>query len=146
MVKLNTIIAANAASIKQQPLVAVFVGATNGIGEYTVRELCKTHGSDGRGLEIFLLARNATTAQSIIAQCASECSRVNFHFVQIGDISLLQSVDTACEQVLQILNESNNTDEVSGRPRIDLLVMSQGKVEFGARQGRSRLTTCRLSG
>ncbi|KAK5999696.1 hypothetical protein QM012_005102 [Aureobasidium pullulans] len=126
MVKLTTVTAANAALIKKQPLTAVFVGATNGIGEFTVRELCKTHGHNGPGLRIVIVGRNEKVAQQIITECRSVCSSVDFHFVQGGDISLLHSVDEACDQLRTVLE----TTKTSG---IDMLVMTQGKVEFGPR-------------
>ncbi|KAH0359329.1 hypothetical protein KCU65_g10022, partial [Aureobasidium melanogenum] len=126
MVKLTTVTAANVAFIKKQPLTAVFVGATNGIGEFTVRELCKTHGHEGPSLRIIIVGRNEKVAQQIITECKSLCSSVDFHFVQGGDISLLRSVDEACDEVKSIL-ETTKTSSV------DMLVMTQGKVEFGPR-------------
>lgn len=130
MVKLATITAANAAFIKQQPLTAVFVGATNGIGEFTVRELCKTHGHDGPGLKVIIVGRNEKAAQTIIDECKTICSGAEFHFVQAGDISLLKSVDKACDEIRGILA----TAKVPG---IDILVQTQGRVEFGGRIGMS---------
>jgi NAD(P)-dependent dehydrogenase (short-subunit alcohol dehydrogenase family) len=135
MVKLATITAANGAFVKHQPLTAVFVGATNGIGEFTVRETCKTHGHDGPGLRIIIVGRNEKAAQTIIEDCKTICSTVDFHFIQAGDISLLQSVDRVCKEIQNLL-EAN---KVSG---IDILVQSQGKVEFGGRIGMSVLCSC----
>ena len=63
MVKINTVKAANAAFINRQPLTAVFVGATGGIGEATVRQLCKIHGSGGLGHRIIIVGRNTIAAQ-----------------------------------------------------------------------------------
>jgi NAD(P)-dependent dehydrogenase (short-subunit alcohol dehydrogenase family) len=132
MVKLTTITAANSAFIKRQPLTAVFVGATNGIGEFTVRELCKTHGQDGPGLRIIMVGRNEKAAQTIIEECKTVCSTASFHFVQAGDISLLQGVDKACNDIGDILATNN-------APGIDILIQSQGRVEFGGRIGKSSL-------
>ncbi|KAI5194677.1 hypothetical protein E4T39_08548 [Aureobasidium subglaciale] len=126
MVKLGTITAANAEFIKQQSLTAVFVGATSGIGEFTVRELYKTHGKLGPGLRVILVGRNAKAAHTIIDDCKSLYSSSEFHFVQLDDLSLLRSVDQACEKIKTILNAIDN-------PSIDLLIQSQGKVEFGGR-------------
>jgi NAD(P)-dependent dehydrogenase (short-subunit alcohol dehydrogenase family) len=129
MVKLATITAANSAFVRRQPLTAVFVGATNGIGEFTVRELCKTHGHDGPGLRIIIVGRNEKAAQTIINECKTICSATEFHFVEAGDISLLQSVDKACNEIRELL-ESTKT------PGIDILVQSQGRVQFGGRIGK----------
>ncbi|CAD0090824.1 unnamed protein product [Aureobasidium vineae] len=130
MVKLNTIASANTAFIKQQRLTAVFVGATNGIGEFTVRELCKTNGNSGPGLRIILVGRNENAARTIIDECKSLCTTAEFHFVQAGDISLLQSVDKACDEIKKIV-------EATKTKGIDMLIMTQGKVEFGGRIGQS---------
>ncbi|KAI4852897.1 hypothetical protein E4T44_01190 [Aureobasidium sp. EXF-8845] len=126
MVKLATITAANGAFVKNQPLTAVFVGATNGIGEFTVRELCKIHGRDGPGLKIIIVGRNEKAAQTIIEECKMICSPVDFLFVQAGDISLLQSVDKVCKDIQDLL-------EAIKANGIDILIQSQGKVEFGGR-------------
>lgn len=128
MVKLATITGANSAFVKRQPLTAVFVGATNGIGEFTVRELCKTHGHDGLGLTIIIVGRNEKAAQTIIDECKTICPAAVFHFVQAGDISLLRSVDKACDEI-------RNSLESTKAPGIDILVQSQGRVEFGGRIG-----------
>lgn len=130
MVKLASATAANLAFVRQQPLTAVFVGATNGIGEYTMRALCKTHGHDGPGLRIILLGRNTTAAQRIKIECMAVCPNAVFHFIAAGDISLLRNVDKACKQVQMVLEESNDT------PRVDMLVMCQGEVNFGGRIGQ----------
>lgn len=137
MVKLTTVTAANLAFVKKQPLSAVFVGATNGIGEFTVRELCKTHGHDGPGLRIIIVGRNEKAANQIMTECRYLCSSIESHFVQGGDISLLHSVDKACDEVKSILE----TTKTNG---IDMLVMTQGKVEFGPRIGEARLPPCLL--
>ncbi|KAH0333662.1 hypothetical protein KCU81_g9785, partial [Aureobasidium melanogenum] len=126
MVKLTTVTAANVAFIKKQSLTAVFVGATNGIGEFTVRELCKTHGHEGPSLRIIIVGRNEKAAQQIMTECKFLCSSVDFHFVQGGDISLLHSVDKSCDEIRSILETTKTTS-------IDMLVMTQGKVEFGPR-------------
>ncbi|KAI4728784.1 hypothetical protein E4T49_03458 [Aureobasidium sp. EXF-10728] len=126
MVKLTTVTSANTAFIKQQHLTAVFVGATNGIGEFTVRELCKTHGNSGSGLRIILVGRNENAARTIINACKLLCATAEFHFVQAGDISLLAHVDKACEEIKTILTATKTQS-------IDILIMTQGKVEFGGR-------------
>ncbi|THW25066.1 hypothetical protein D6D23_04672 [Aureobasidium pullulans] len=126
MVKINTVKAANAAFINRQPLTAVFVGATGGIGEATVRQLCKIHGSGGPGLRIIIVGRNTIAAQRIIEECKQAGPHVEICFVHAGDISLLRNVDQACIKVTEILKSSETA-------QVDMLIMSQGKVEFGGR-------------
>ena len=126
MVKINTVKAANAAFINRQPLTAVFVGATGGIGEATVRQLCKIHGSGGPGHRIIIVGRNTIAAQRIIEECKQAGPHVEICFVHAGDISLLRNVDQACIKVTEILKSSETA-------QVDMLIMSQGKVEFGGR-------------
>ncbi|KAH0287099.1 hypothetical protein M436DRAFT_58705 [Aureobasidium namibiae CBS 147.97] len=126
MVKLAIITAANSALIKAQPLTAVFVGATNGIGEFTVRELCKTHGHEGPGLRIIIVGRNEEAARNIIDECELTCSATQFRFVQAEDISLLRNVDKTCTKIQESLQGLE-------APGIDILIQSQGRVEFGGR-------------
>ncbi|THY22378.1 WD40 repeat-like protein [Aureobasidium pullulans] len=111
---------ANAAFINRQPLTAVFVGATGGIGEATVRQLCKIHGSGGPGLRIIIVGRNTIAAQRIIEECKQAAPHVEIRFVQAGDISLLRNVDQACIKVTEILKSSETA-------QVDMLIMSQGQ-------------------
>ncbi|KAK3110619.1 hypothetical protein LTR53_014891 [Teratosphaeriaceae sp. CCFEE 6253] len=52
MVQLNVVRAANKVLAQERPLVAVFVGATSGIGEYTLLALARSHGDTRKGLRV----------------------------------------------------------------------------------------------
>lgn len=132
MVRLNVVRAANAALVNSQPLVAVFVGGTSGIGEYTLRALASTHSDKGKGLRVYIVGRKAAAADAIIADCQRVCPAGQFKFVQADDLALLKDVDRVCEEIVK-------NEEVEGqdgqKPGIDLLFMSQACSIFGKRKG-----------
>ena len=132
MAKVDILSAANAALVKR-PLVAVFVGGTSGIGEYTLRALASTHGTIGAGLRVYIIGRNANAAEQIIADCRQLAPSGEFRFMQVTDLSLLKEVDKCCIDLIDM-----ESKETSDAPRIDLLVMSQGILLFGARKGTPR--------
>jgi len=132
MVHLDIVRAANTALAKSQPLVAVFVGGTSGIGEYTLRALASAHGTTGKTLRVYLVGRNAASAVKILADCRKECAGSDFRFVQAKDLRLLRDVDKTCAEILRLEKE----EEGNGGPaRVDMLFMSQGLVLFGGRVG-----------
>ncbi|KAF4555556.1 Hypothetical protein D9617_2g055170 [Elsinoe fawcettii] len=116
---------ANKALIASQPLVAVFVGGTSGIGEHAFAQLAATHGTGGKGLRAYIVGRNAQAAAKSIAEARRVCPEGLFQFVQAKDLSLLKDVDIACEEVIKLETEAAKKDMTVGKPRIDLLYMSQ---------------------
>jgi len=123
MVALPVVRASNTALVQSHPLVAVFVGGTSGIGEYTIRALAATHGDHGKGLRIYIIGRNAAAAEQTIAYCRSVCSRGQFLFVKANDLSLLKDVDRVCAEIVRL--EEKGVASNGGKPRLDILVMSQ---------------------
>ncbi|OAA53197.1 NAD(P)-binding domain protein [Cordyceps fumosorosea ARSEF 2679] len=75
-------------------LVAVFVGGTSGIGEYTLKELARA----ARKPRIYILGRSQTSFDRIAADCKQINPEGRYSFVQ-GDISLLRNVDRLCHKV-----------------------------------------------
>lgn len=132
MVKLDIVRAANSALPKTQPLVAVFIGGTSGICEYTFRSLVTAHANVGKGLRAYIVGRNAGAAESSISDCQKICPTGQFRFVQAEDLALLKDVDRVC---LKIIEAENSEVGNGGKPRIDLLVMSQACAIFGPRKG-----------
>ncbi|TKA83744.1 hypothetical protein B0A55_00081 [Friedmanniomyces simplex] len=129
MVQLSAVESANITLVQLRPLVAVFVGATSGIGEYTLLALARAHGENGKGLRVYLVGRNATSAKSIIAECQRLCPSGDFRFVQVDTLTLLRDTDECCKRITKM----ETADPFGGgEPRIDILCMSQGFVRFGA--------------
>jgi len=116
-------------SLVQQPLVAVFTGATSAIGEYIARALAKVHGKSGKGLRIYIVGRSQQKAEKNIADYRRICPVGDFRFIK-ADLRLLREVDDACADI--IAQEAKETDG-----RIDMLYMTQGEVRFGGRFGVS---------
>lgn len=141
MVPLPLIRSTNTAVAQAQPLIAVFVGATTGIGEFSVRALAKAHGVQGKGLRIYIIGRNAAAAEKIFKECREVCPNGQFVFVRGGDISLLKNVDAASVEILRLENEREKEESGKeggmGKARIDFLVMCQGVVYFDGRKGKS---------
>ncbi|KAI9727612.1 MAG: hypothetical protein M1834_008052 [Cirrosporium novae-zelandiae] len=131
MVHLDIVHACNAILVETQPLVAVFVGGTSGIGECSVRALTATHANRGKGLRLYIVGRNNDAAEKIISDCLEVCPTGQFRFVRANDLSLLKDVDRVCAEIVQAEGEANTT---GGIPRVDLLVMTQGYLSLESRK------------
>ncbi|KAK3671275.1 hypothetical protein LTR78_008910 [Recurvomyces mirabilis] len=128
MAPLPIVRSTNIKNLTSRPITAVFISATSGIGEATLRQLCKAHGKNGRGLRIYLVARNESVAELILDECRQDCPNGDFRFVKVGDLTLLRDVDAACESLIKMERGSGGLGDVEGR--IDLLVLTQGFVRF----------------
>ena len=178
MVKLDAVRVANAAFVRSlsqsqaqsqsrsssrsqshaRTYVAVFVGGTSGIGEYTVRALVATFARntpsrfDGNQprLRIYIVGRNEKAAERTIADCTSICPAAQFRFVKGQDLSLLRDVDRVCGEIGRMEREEVSKENGRGRgggdggnedekveAKIDLLFMSQAILNFGGREGTS---------
>lgn len=133
MVNLSTIRTANSNLVNSQPLVAVFVGGNSGIGEYTLRALVDHHSAKGKGLCIYIVGRNAKSANKIIEDCMAKCPDGKYHFINAKDLSSLRNVDDAAAQIIQHQQENHADGESS---RVDMLFMTQGGIYFPPRKGR----------
>ncbi|THY44393.1 hypothetical protein D6C98_08215 [Aureobasidium pullulans] len=130
---LASAIAVNDKWSKARPLTAVFVGATSGIGEYTIRSLAAHYGKSTQGLCLFLVGRTKTAASAILSDCRKLCPSGEFHFVQASDLSLIRDVDVACEEIKKLVGESSASKGAVAC--IDLLVMSHADFHIGGRRG-----------
>ena len=135
MVKLSVVRAANKTLTSTHPLVAVFPGGTSGIGEYAIRALATTHGKDGKGLRAYIAGRNQSAAENIIADCQTVCPSGQFHFVQAKDLSLIEDVDRLSNEIIKL--EEQEAKAAGTTPRIDILIMTQGVLDFKPRNGTS---------
>ncbi|CAG7938658.1 unnamed protein product [Penicillium olsonii] len=96
MVSLTDVQASNANIATALPagLVAVFVGATNGIGEATVKEFARSTHSP----HAYLVGRSQEAAARIIAECRQLNPVGEFIFIQ-ADVSLMRNVDEVCHEI-----------------------------------------------
>ncbi|THV92810.1 hypothetical protein D6D27_04713 [Aureobasidium pullulans] len=98
MVALETIRASNSriASTLPSGLVAIFVGATNGVGEATVRQFAK-YASAPR---VYLIGRSQDAGTRIVNECRALNAKGEFTFIS-EDTSLMRNVDEICETIKQ---------------------------------------------
>ncbi|KAF2656365.1 putative short-chain dehydrogenases/reductase [Lophiostoma macrostomum CBS 122681] len=115
MVALEDVISSNERIAETFPngLVAVFVGGTSGVGEYTV----KAFASYVRNPRVYIIGRSQEAADRIIAKCLRFSPSGSFTFIK-ADISLLKQVDDVCRQIK------------SKEKSINVLFMSQGSMAF----------------
>lgn len=121
MVELAEVRQANATFVRSQPLVAVFFGGTSGIGHQSLRALAVAEAEhQGKGLRAYIVGRNATAAEEIIAECRGLYIQGKYEFLQIDDLSLIKNVDRVCAEIIR------REQKESSDARIDYLMMSQG--------------------
>jgi NAD(P)-dependent dehydrogenase (short-subunit alcohol dehydrogenase family) len=136
MVQLDVVQSRNATLVKTQPIVAVFVGGTAGIGECAARALAATHAkSDGKGLRLYIVGRNEDAGNKIVSDCQEVCPTGQFKFVRANDLSLLKDVDRVCAEIVRA--EEKEVKVTGGPVKVDLLVLTQGFLTFESRRGKS---------
>lgn len=96
MVTLTDVQASNAQipTALPQGLVAVFVGATNGIGEYAMKEFARY----ARQPRVYFVGRSQEAGDRIAAECRQVNSEGEFFFIK-ADVSLLENVDDVCRKI-----------------------------------------------
>ncbi|KAJ5773150.1 hypothetical protein N7457_008046 [Penicillium paradoxum] len=116
MVSLPDIQSSNAqiASTLPAGLVAVFVGATNGIGETALKEFARS----ARSPRVYFIGRVEEAAARITADCRQLNPEGEFNFIK-ADISLIRNVDKVCH------------DLQSKEKTINLLFLSCGTIKSG---------------
>lgn len=107
--------ASNAKIISELPagLIAVFVGGTNGIGEYTLKQFAK-HANSPR---VYFIGRSSEAGSRIAAECTKISNGGSFTFIK-ADTSLIRNVDRVCKDIKA--KESS----------INLLFLSTGTLDF----------------
>jgi NAD(P)-dependent dehydrogenase (short-subunit alcohol dehydrogenase family) len=132
MVALSDVQEANELTFSHRPYVAVFVGATSGIGEYTIAELARQLSRNNHeGSCLYLIGRNATAGDRITKECKTNCPGIEIIWIKAQDLALLADVDRICQGIRH--HEKRRC--VDREPQIDLLFMTQGKLDFGDRSG-----------
>ena len=123
MVQLDVVRSCNSTLVTTQPIVAVFVGGTSGIGQFTAQALAATHSKQGKGLRLYIVGRNASAAEKTVTECKTVCPEGDFRFVQAKDLALMNDVDSVCDEIIRV--EEGIKARGEGVARIDFLVLSQ---------------------
>ena len=131
MVVTQEVGATNESFFRNRSLVAVLVGGTSGIGEYTVRALAAIYSTEKVSLRLYIVGRNNAAAEKIICDCSRICPNGAFTFVKAEDLASINEVDRVSSEILRLEQQQHRDD----KPRIDLLIMTQGQVVFGPRRG-----------
>ncbi|KAI0102972.1 putative short-chain dehydrogenases/reductase [Nemania sp. FL0031] len=115
MVNLSDVIASNERIPSALPsgLVAVFVGGTSGVGEYTLKAFARY----ARAPTVIIVGRSQEAANRIMGECQQLNPNGHFAFIR-ADVSLLKNVDDVCRQI---------HEKVSF---INVLFESQGSMAF----------------
>lgn len=114
MVSLQHIRASNGSLPTSYPsgIVAVFVGATSGIGEYTLLQFAR-HVVRPR---VYFVGRSQAAGQRVLAECQKLNQEGSFTFIQ-ADLSDLKNVEVVCKEIKE--------QEQS----INVLFLSQGSLD-----------------
>jgi NADP-dependent 3-hydroxy acid dehydrogenase YdfG len=96
MVSLSTVQSSNSLISSTLPagLVGVFVGATSGIGETTLKQFAK-HAKRPRA---YFLGRSQEAADRIAAECQALNEDGEYIFIK-ADVSLIRVVDKVCQDI-----------------------------------------------
>ncbi len=96
MVSLDDVQSSNAriASTLPPGLVAVFAGATNGIGETSLKQFAK----HARQPRVYFIGRSQEAGDRIAAECKALNAEGKYIFIK-ADTSLIRSVDDICRDI-----------------------------------------------
>ncbi|KAF3771159.1 putative short-chain dehydrogenases/reductase [Cryphonectria parasitica EP155] len=113
MPELSTVQASNASLATSLPagLVAVFVGATSGIGEYALKAFVKETTSP----KVYFVGRTQADADRVVADLRKLNRQGTYIFIR-SDVALLKNVNDVCAQIL------------AKQEAINLLFMTQGTM------------------
>jgi NADP-dependent 3-hydroxy acid dehydrogenase YdfG len=111
MVNIKNVRVSNAALKASRPsIVAVFVGATSGIGLATMKALAASSNPT-----LYILGRSKASATPLLDNLAKINSNAKIHFIET-EISLIKNVDKASAEI------------ASKEKKIDLLFMTAGGI------------------
>lgn len=128
MVAISDVRKTNAEYYKGRPLVAVFVGGTQGIGRYAAEALADIYSTQpDTPLRVYILGRNKSSADEVLESCRRKCTHGEFTFVQAENLALMHDVDATSAEIVRLERQKED-------PRIDLLVQTQAQILFGSRK------------
>jgi NADP-dependent 3-hydroxy acid dehydrogenase YdfG len=121
MVSITDVRASNE-SLKSQPqgLVAVFAGATAGIGLHTLKQLSKY----ATAPRVYMIGRSRAKAATLLDELKVINPEGTYVFSE-GEFSLVKDVDRFSEEIKK------------AEERVDILCMSPGYLSFAGREGKS---------
>jgi NADP-dependent 3-hydroxy acid dehydrogenase YdfG len=120
MVNIKDVRASNAAfKESKKSLVAVFVGATSGIGMGTLKQFAKHAHSP----KVYIIGRSKSSSAPLLNELAASNPQATFVFLE-SEISLIKNVDKVC------------ADIQSREDKVDILFMSPGYLSFDGRNGK----------
>jgi short-subunit dehydrogenase len=105
--------------VPKEPFIAIFVGATNGIGEATLKQFIKDCGK-GVKVKAYFVGRNQDSGKRIIKECQGINSSAEVIFLR-ADVSLIEEVDKLSKEI----KSRENT--------INLVVLTAGAAIFDQR-------------
>lgn len=105
------------------PRVAVFVGATSGIGKATLSLLV----SKGTPLRAYVVGRSESAQRAFLDELRAANPKAEIVFLE-AQVSLMAETRRVCDEIAQRESE------------VDLLFMSAGYLPFGGRDGESLLS------
>jgi NAD(P)-dependent dehydrogenase (short-subunit alcohol dehydrogenase family) len=115
MVSLSNVRLSNSLIYSKLPrLVAVFVGATSGIGEITLKKFAK-YSHQPRA---YFVGRSQVAADRIVAECKLLNPQGEFIFIK-ADVSLISVVDKVCEEIMAKEKALNILFLSAGAPIMD---------------------------
>ncbi|KAL3471177.1 hypothetical protein BJX99DRAFT_250653 [Aspergillus californicus] len=119
MTSLQRILGFNASISSTFPpgLVALFVGATSGIGEATLKAFAK----HTRKSRVYFVGRSEESGARILAECRALNPEGEYIFMS-ADVSLIKVVDEVCDNI------------TAREPHLNILCLSQGVARFDRSQ------------
>ncbi|KAI0534035.1 NAD(P)-binding protein [Xylaria digitata] len=123
MVSISSVRSSNSRIFSTLPtgLVAVFVGATSGIGEATLKKFAQ-HANNPRA---YFIGRSQEAADRIVAECQALNPRGKYIFRK-ADVSLIRVVDEVCEEINEKEKSINILFLSCGVPSLDRSKTDEG--------------------
>ena len=110
-------------------LVAVFAGATRGIGMGTLKQFAK----HARAPKVYIIGRSKKSATNLLEELTLSNPDGIFEFIET-EISLIKNVDLACEEIK------------SKEKKVDILFLSAGFLSWDGRNGMAVPISMRIQG
>ncbi|KAF4628790.1 hypothetical protein G7Y89_g9365 [Cudoniella acicularis] len=103
--------------LKVSGLVAVFVGATSGIGMGTLKQFSK----NATAPKVYIIGRSKSAATPLLDEIKASNPQGNFIFIET-EISLIKNIDGVCDEIK------------ANEKKLDILFLSPGYLSFDGRQ------------